>query len=248
MKTQLSTEKEKPWYSYQGGIYRGNMPAYFDHADFEWIKRGKELYPEIAAEIGKLIAENEKILQPYFHEGLITRKNSWKGLSFFLWNKKFPANCNRCPKTVAFISSIPGMTSASLSILDPQADILPHYGDTNTVIRAHLGLKIPSPLPDCGFEVSGEKRSWQEGEWLLFCDAHQHRAWNKTDERRYVLIIDVLHPEYEEQREEVCNNVRSLHALQRLEKRFPFVLRLPGKIRGIIRRTLKYGIFTGLIR
>lgn len=247
MSKQQATEKERPWYSYQGGIYRGAMPAFYPAEDFEWTKRGKELFPVISEEIGKLISENEKILQPYFHEGLITKKGSWKGLSFFLWNKKFKENCARCPKTIEFISSIPGMSSASLSILDPQADILPHYGDTNTVIRAHFGLKIPDGLPACGIEVNGEARAWQEGEWIVFCDAHLHRAWNQTNERRYVLIIDVLHPEYEPQREDVCNNVRSLHALQRLEKRFPFVLRLPGKIRGIIRRTLKYGIFTGII-
>jgi len=243
MMTEKSTSIEAPWYSYQGGAYHGTMPAYYDGTDFEWLERGRHLFPELSAEIGKLITENEKLLAPYFHEGLITKKGSWKGLSFILWDKMFPENGDRCPKTLAFLKSIPGLTSASLSVLDPQADILPHYGDTNTVIRAHLGLQIPDMLPNCGIEVNGIQRSWKASEWILFCDAHLHRAWNKTNARRYVLIIDVLHPEYSAQRKEICDNVRSLHSLQRLEKKFPFVLRLPGKIRGILRRALKYGIF-----
>lgn len=243
MSKQPSTPIELPWYSYQGGVYRGSMPAYFDRSGFEWTYLNRALFSELSSEINTLIQENENILEPYFHEGLITKKGSWKGLSFVLWDRSFPENGNRCPKTMAFLKSIPGLTSASLSVLDAQADILPHYGDTNTVVRAHLGLQVPASLPECGLEVNGIQRSWVEGEWILFCDAHLHRAWNKTNKRRYVLIVDVLHPEYTQQRKEICDNVRSLHSLQRMEKKFPTVVRLPGKIRGVIRRALKYSIF-----
>jgi beta-hydroxylase len=40
-------------------------------------------------------------------------------------------------------------------------------------------------------EVGGETRLWQEGQVSMFDDNQTHHAWNRTQENRFVLIVDV---------------------------------------------------------
>ncbi|CAN5147076.1 hypothetical protein BH09BAC5_BH09BAC5_25260 [soil metagenome] len=66
------------------------------------------------------------------------------------------------------------MLSAGISRLAPHTEIQPHFGDTNMIARCHFGLSIPSGLSECGIQENDKKREWEEGKWLVFCDAHQH--------------------------------------------------------------------------
>jgi hypothetical protein len=83
-----------------------------------------------------------------------------------------------------------------VSILKPGTIIAGHRGPTNTRIRCHLGIQIPSG--DCGIEVAGERRSWQEGACLTLNDHLEHSAWNRTDAERIILVVDVWHPDLTE--------------------------------------------------
>ena len=55
----------------------------------------------------------------------------------------------------------------------------------------HLPLVVP---PDCSFRVGGETREWREGEAFGFDDTIEHEAWNRSDQDRAVLILDVWNP------------------------------------------------------
>jgi hypothetical protein len=68
-------------------------------------------------------------------------------------------------------------------------------------------LVIPAPAPQCAFRVGSETRGWKEGEFLLFCDAHPHTAWNNTGEKRYILLLDVIRSEYASDKKDVCSRV-----------------------------------------
>lgn len=111
------------------------------------------------------------------------------------------------PLTSSLLNKYPQIISASFNLLEPQSTILPHCGDTNAIYRCHLGLDIPAQLPDCGFRVNSEKRSWQNGEWLIFLDAYNHEAWNNSLQARYILVIDVMRDEFIEQKQAVCSTV-----------------------------------------
>jgi hypothetical protein len=100
------------------------------------------------------------------------------------------------PRTWELLRDIPGITAASLNLLEPNTTIKPHVGNTNAIIRCHLGLRVPAPAPRCAFRVGEETRSWEDGRFLLFCDAHRHTAWNNTEEKRYILVVDVMRPEF----------------------------------------------------
>ncbi len=227
------------WYSYKGGSYAGSQPAFFDPINFTWLDQTAAKFPFWKAEIESYIQHHEENLQQYFNNELSSKKSAWKVEPFYSWGIRNDISCNKCPNLDAFFKTIPGLTSAAISWLDAGTEIYPHHGDTNAIIRAHLGIFIPAQIPDCGIQVKDETRSWQEGQWLLFCDAHKHRAWNNTTLPRCVLIVDILLPTFKNKQAEIFKNVRSLHALQQLEKRHPVIKKLPSKIRGIIRHLLK---------
>ena len=55
-------------------------------------------------------------------------------------------------------------------------------------MRCHLALQIPEG--DVALKVEGEIIKWQEGKTFIFDDATMHEAWNKTEYKRVVVIID----------------------------------------------------------
>jgi ornithine lipid ester-linked acyl 2-hydroxylase len=100
------------------------------------------------------------------------------------------------PKTWELLRSVPNLTSASLLLLEPGSTIKPHVGDTNAMVRCHMGLIVPAPAPRCGLRVRDSTLSWEEGRIFMFNDAHEHTAWNNTDKVRYILSFDVMRPEF----------------------------------------------------
>jgi aspartyl/asparaginyl beta-hydroxylase (cupin superfamily) len=236
----------RPWYSFKGQPFDGPFPAFFDEAEWTWLlswqKDHAEIFSALREEIENFLRTQGQSLQPYFNTRLVEGQGQWKVGNFMFWGERNEKNFTHCPKLDAWLKNLPGMRvlSAAVSVLPPHTEIKPHIGDTSTVARCHLGLSIPASLPDCGIQVNGESRSWNEGEWLIFCDAFEHSAWNRTSEPRYVLIIDILLPQYEEYERDICRNVRSLLKLQALTERRPWVAKLPGKLRGLIRRFYKF--------
>jgi hypothetical protein len=105
------------------------------------------------------------------------------------------------------------------------------------VWRCHLPLRVPAEAERCGLEVGGEVRHWREGEALVFCDAHRHRAWNDSDEPRLVLVFDVMKPAYRSRRFWICGNV--LAAIADLaQTRFRPLSRLPRPLLRLLHRAL----------
>lgn len=231
------TDGAEIWYSFSGEAFNGQEPAYYDAKDFAWIASATEIALKAKSESAEFLSRFADISHPYFVKELVSKKDGWKQGTFYFWGKRNAALCKAAPKYDELFMAIPGMLSAGISLLEGNTTVLPHYGDTNAVIRCHFGISVPAGLPECGIKVSGESRAWSENEWILFCDAHKHEAWNKTNSRRIVLIVDVLSPAYLHKRKEICCNVSSMHSLQQCEAKFPFVRKLPGTFRGIIRRS-----------
>lgn len=90
------------------------------------------------------------------------------------------------------LARIPGRApNAFFSVLRPHSKIPPHTGVTNTRAIIHLALEVP---PGCGFRVGNETREWVEGKAFAFDDSIEHEAWNDSNQRRAVLIIDAWNP------------------------------------------------------
>ena len=84
--------------------------------------------------------------------------------------------------------------SAFFSFLAPHNYIPPHRGITKGIIRCHLALTVPKQRDQLGLRVGDESRHWEEGRCLVFDDTFEHEVWNRTDEERIVLLIDVERP------------------------------------------------------
>jgi aspartyl/asparaginyl beta-hydroxylase (cupin superfamily) len=104
------------------------------------------------------------------------------------------ANIAACPQTWRICQNIPGLITVMFSILEPGKHLPPHRGPYNGVLRLHLGLIVPEPREQLGIRVGSEVYRWREGQAVIFDDAYEHEAWNRTDHTRVVLFVDFVKP------------------------------------------------------
>lgn len=213
----MNNKEPTLWFGVYGKKYIGKEPAFFDEKALPWVRTLKDIYPSLKESLLPLIHENSNDFTPYFDDRLQFPPNNWKTLHFLIWGWRSHAHLNKVPVMKVLAERIPGLISASLSMLEPHSRILPHFGDTNAIYRVHLGIKIPAGLPQCGFVVNGEARPWQEGEVLTFLDANTHEAFNESDERRYILTMDIIRPEFATRKKYVCIKILSILSLYQLE-------------------------------
>jgi len=229
-----STSPE-PWYNLFGGRYNRDQPFFYDRADLPWTKVLEDNAEVIRKEMLAFLEQDTRSLKPYFiNKAMSFPPRHWKTMGLLFWNLRMHRNCRRCPETARILESIPNLTAGSLSVLEPGSNINPHQGDTDAIIRCHLGLRIPGKIPECGFQVGNEVRSWEEGKTLPFCDAHTHWAWNQTKERRMILIVDVIRPEFAGKKNAVCANVLASSLLQMLYQGFPWLNKTSGHIKSVL--------------
>jgi aspartyl/asparaginyl beta-hydroxylase (cupin superfamily) len=233
----------EPWFMIEGGRYAGPEPPFLDPSDYPWVKTLEDNWRVFRDELLGLLARHEERLVPYFNKRMMFPPLAWKTMGLSHWNLRFRRNCRECPQTMRILRTIPNLTAASLSVLEPRSNINPHHGDTDAIIRVHVGLVVPASLPACGFQVGKEIRGWEEGKALLFTDAITHAAWNQSDRRRMVMIIDVMRDEYAPRTNDICARVLGAIGLHALYQRFPALSRLPGGVKlalyGISRRVFR---------
>jgi aspartyl/asparaginyl beta-hydroxylase (cupin superfamily) len=226
--TQNASSPPPPlWFSFESPRFDGPEPAFFPKEDFPFLAELEAGWRMILGEVQSLIAEESGRLKPYLHKRMSFPPGDWKTLAFYFWKLRVRENCEKCPGLDALLSRIPGLTAASVSVLEPGTKIHPHYGDTNAIARIHLGLVIPGDPPDCAFQVCDEIRAWHPGRAHAFCDAHFHMAWNYTDKRRIILILDVMRPAYLPQTNAICGRVLAALSLLSAQESFPALKRVP---------------------
>ncbi len=123
---------------------------------------------------------------------------AWTVYPFWHMGVDTEALSRRCPRTRELLGALPGLCvdypwgDAILSVQGPGSSLRPHCSVDNLRLRCHLGLRVPAGT---GIRVGGERRTWAEGRCLLFEDAFEHEVWNRSGERRIVLIVDFWHPD-----------------------------------------------------
>jgi beta-hydroxylase len=174
----------------------GNPPIY-DNAAFPWTKAIEAEWPAIRAELDRILLRQDDL--PGFHEltsdvATISQDRGWKSFVLCGYGFRSQANIDQCPRTWAACQHIPGLTTAMFSILEPGKHLPPHRGPYNGVLRLHLGLIVPEPREQLGIRVENDVYRWREGEAVVFDDAYEHEAWNRTDRTRVVLFVDFIKP------------------------------------------------------
>lgn len=200
----------KKWFSFvENGNYKGSEPNFFDISGKAWAKTLEENYTVILAELEELIKTQNKNIVPYFNQTLASTPTAWSVFPLIFWGVPYPENCKQVEETMKIIHKIPGVMSCGFSILKPNTTIKPHDGDSNVMYRCHLTLRSQGTIDEIGMRVGNEKITWHNGKVFAFCDAYNHEVWNKTDQERWILIIDVLREEFLPEKTSICKYVNA---------------------------------------
>jgi aspartate beta-hydroxylase len=89
------------------------------------------------------------------------------------------------------------------STLHGNASIQAHTAPMNLRLRIHLPLIVPSESENysdedaipCGMRVGPIVRPWIQDKALVFDDAYDHEVWNRTNQKRVLLLVDIWHPD-----------------------------------------------------
>ncbi len=170
----------------------------FDPELFDWVPELEKNWTTVRDELDQVLGDKSalpplRLISP--DHCRIATDDRWK--SFVLWGYglRSEENCARCPETVRLLERVPGLLTASFSVLDPHCHIPRHTGLTKAIVTGHLGLRVPHQPDRCHMEIAGTDHVWQEGRMILFDDMCEHEVWNDTDERRVVLLLHLKRPE-----------------------------------------------------
>lgn len=157
--------------------------AWHDASQFPFTKVLEDSWREIRREL-ELLEQKQFTNWPVdIYDG------QWDVFGLFAVGKKIEENCALCPVTTRALEQVPRLSTAGFSALTPGTHIKPHAGWTHTVLRCHLGLKIPA---NCSLRVGDETRVWEEGKCFVFDDMFEHEAWNNGETVRIVLLMDFV--------------------------------------------------------
>ncbi len=206
--------------------YAGHEPAFYDPDAFPWVDTLRRNWSAIREEFEDYAFRKQQRLAPNFAPDAVELEG-WLGVTLFTCLRRHEDHCRHFPRTVAILRSIPNLASAFINLLEPGCSLPPHFGETNVLYRAHLGLIIPGGVDECGMQVDGQRAGWKEGEVLVFNDARKHFVWNRTEHPRVILVCDVVKPEYGGATPQLCGRVLGSIAVMYLQSRLSVFHRLP---------------------
>lgn len=201
--------------------------SHFRKNVFYWAKQLEDNWQTIREEMQLVVDYPEKLAYEnrwsLAHPQYVKSdfKDGWKTYDFYFFGIKEMNHCQNCPKTYALLQEIPGLVTAQFSVLSPNTKVEPHKGYSTMVLRNHLALEIPSQEL-CKIKVEDQETSWSEGCLITFDDSKMHEAWNLSNKRRIVLMIDVANPEGE-----YSANQINKYKIQNIND--PFLLRIADK-------------------
>ncbi len=225
---------EQPYYR-TDGRYEGSAPFFYEIGRFPWARQVEESWKTIRTEYEANLRQGKSQVVDVFNPVGPTIPG-WKSVNLQTYRWRYHPAYNSFPKTAALLSTIPGLTSAFINVLEPNSKIPPHQGDSNTIVRFHLGLDVPNG--DCGVQVGPETRRCQNGTMIAFCDAHWHSSWNATPESRLVMVFDVMRPEYLGQQRRISANVLGATVVLWLETKLRLRSPLPRPLRSLLRSAI----------
>ena len=174
-----------------------NPSFFYDSSSFDFLKPLIANFSVIKNELLHLISSDfgDQWLRTFPDYVKSDKHKAWKVFSFIFFNMQFPLHAQLCPQTANLIYNIPQILSCDFSYMEPNTHILPHKGYSKMVLRCHLPLIVPNEEL-CAIRVGNETRHWKEGELLIFDDSFDHEAWNKSEAKRVVLMLDIPNPKW----------------------------------------------------
>ncbi len=120
-------------------------------------------------------------------------KRGWKRFYLKWYGNELPSARSLCPRSTAILDVIPTVHGAMFAILPPGGKLGKHRDPFAGSLRYHLGLRTPNS-DTCWIEVDGVRRSWRDGQAMMFDETYVHEAFNGADTTRLILFCDVERP------------------------------------------------------
>jgi aspartyl/asparaginyl beta-hydroxylase (cupin superfamily) len=204
------------------------LPSFYDNSWFNELDILKDNWKAIRDEIIDYEKKSGNITgMGSYSPAQTSAPNAWNTINLMSYMVLYHKEREKFPVLTRLTDQIPSCTTVTISVLSPGSEIKPHYGDTNGVIRAHLGLIVPDPYPVIGMKVGDEERGWADGELLFFTIVCRHSVWSKSDKKRYVLIIDFVPKVLADRQTEICVKTLGSQTYIFLYKRIAFLRRMP---------------------
>jgi aspartyl/asparaginyl beta-hydroxylase (cupin superfamily) len=168
---------------------------YIDTSHFSWSQGLEVNWLDIRAELDALQAQGGEVLplaQVSPDHRRVAGDGKWKSFIFEAYGYHVPSNRALCPRTSELLDKVPGLVLAMFSIMEPGTYVPLHKGVSKALINGHLALDVPAG--DCAIEVGGETQGWENGKLLMLDDTFPHQVWNRTEQSRTVLFIQVRRP------------------------------------------------------
>ena len=91
---------------------------------------------------------------------------------------------------------------AAYSVVEADTWIRPHFGMTNSQLKLHLGLIVPTSDDGSGsgsecarMRGGNSTRGWGVGQVIFFDDSFEHEVRNECSSKRVVFQVVIRHPD-----------------------------------------------------
>jgi len=149
----------------------------------------------LSREFALLLAEGEGGPDHIVNKFNRRRADSWIPVPRDGWGMvQLESCCTVAAATCDLVRKIRGtadLQGVGYYLLKPGAKLQKHAGPTNERLTCHLTFTGPGAR----FTVGTESREWIPGEVMCFDDSYVHEAEHLGDEDRYILLLDVQHPD-----------------------------------------------------
>jgi len=170
------------------------MDAYFPNAHLFL-----DAYPAIRREAFDVVSSLVHI--PRFHDLMPQQAEisandgrDWRMFIMKAYGVSVAENLARCPTVAAVLRQAPEVVSCVFSFLAPGKHIPKHRGPFRGILRFHLILSMPlddGGVPACELNIDGEPYRLRDGDGLLWDDTYPHEVWNRSEQMRIALLLDV---------------------------------------------------------
>lgn len=216
--------RKKIWFTAKGERFVEPAKKYFfSSAEIPELELIEQNADEIIQEY-KTVSTYQKIYTPYFQKDFAFPPKAWETIPLYVFGSK-RANAIHFPLLTKLLESTPHMVGCFFSKIKAKSEIAPHSGVTDAIYRCHLGIILPNHNARVtGIKVADKISTWPAKQFVGFIDANFHSVWNHSSSERVVLIVDILRPEFRDQKIFLYSRVIATYGLLKLATVIPFGL------------------------
>lgn len=225
---QNQTQAVEPlWFYVTNSWYKGKYPNFHDVSSLPAARILESNYQFIKKEIVEFYErEGETTLQPNFTPYKY-KEEGWRTVNLMSFLLMYPRLIKKFPVTWEILRQIPNMVTVTVSVLNPHTRIKAHFGDSNAIVRTHLGLVVPGKYPDIGLRNGSCEQGWEEGKTFAITIAHRHYAWNNTDHKRIILMVDTVNEDFKDRKVWICALLLASAAMKFIATKIPILKKVP---------------------